>query len=60
VPGVDASVIGIIAISSYKLTRKSIGKDYLLWGIFVVLAITTFITESEILLFSLEDSWCGL
>jgi hypothetical protein len=34
VAGVDASVIGIIAISSYKLTRKSIGEDYLLWGIF--------------------------
>jgi chromate transporter len=47
--GVGASVIGIIAISSYKLTRKSIGKDYWLWGIFVVLAVTTFITESEIL-----------
>jgi chromate transporter len=47
--GVGASVIGIIAISSYKLTRKSIDKDYWLWGIFVVLAVTTFITESEIL-----------
>lgn len=46
--GVGASVIGIIAISSYKLTTKSIGKDYLLWGIFIVLGITTFITESEI------------
>jgi chromate transporter len=47
--GVGSAVIGIIAISSYKLTIKSIGKDYWLWGIFLVLAITTFITESEIL-----------
>lgn len=47
--GVGAAVIGIIAVSSYKLTSKSIGKDYLLWGIFIVLAVTTFITESEIL-----------
>lgn len=47
--GVGAAVIGIITVSSYKLTTKSIGKDYLLWGIFIVLAITTFITESEIL-----------
>lgn len=47
--GVGASVIGIIAISSYRLTIKSIGKDYLLWGIFIVLGISTFITESEIL-----------
>ena len=47
--GVGAAVIGIITISSYKLTTKSIGKDYLLWGIFIVLGITTFITESEII-----------
>lgn len=45
--GVGAAVIGIITISSYKLTVKSIGKDYLLWGIFIVLAVTTFITEEE-------------
>jgi chromate transporter len=45
--GVGAAVIGIIAIGSYKLTTKSIGKDYLLWGIFIVLGITTFITEEE-------------
>lgn len=47
--GVGAAVIGIIAISSYKLTTKSIGKDRLLWVIFFVLALTTFITEREIL-----------
>ena len=35
--GVGASVIGIIAISSYKLTRKTIGKDWLLWSIFLSL-----------------------
>lgn len=46
---VGAAVIGIIAIGSYKLTTKSIGKDKLLWAIFIVLAITTFITEQEIL-----------
>lgn len=47
--GVGAAVIGIISIGSYKLTTKSIGKDKLLWAIFVLLAITTFITEQEIL-----------
>lgn len=47
--GVGAAVIGIIAISSYKLTLKSIGNDKLLWVIFIVLAVTTFITEEEIL-----------
>lgn len=45
--GVGAAVIGIIAIGSYKLTTKSIGKDYLLWAIFIVLGITTFLTEEE-------------
>ena len=45
--GVGAAVIGIITISSYKLTSKSIGKDPWLWGIFVVLAAFTFYTEEE-------------
>src|ERR671913_753586 len=47
--GVGAAVIGIIAIGSYKLTTKSIGKDKLMWAIFFVLAVTTFVTEQEIL-----------
>ncbi len=45
--GIGAAVIGIIAISSYKLTQKSLGKDWLLWIIFFVLAIATFVTETE-------------
>src|SRR5437868_6116407 len=52
--GVGACVIGIIAHSAYKLTRKSIGTDKLLWVIFLVSAAVTVITESEeILLFIL-------
>jgi chromate transporter len=47
--GIGAAVIGIIIVSSYKLTRKSLGKDWLLWSIAAVLAVTTFITEKEIL-----------
>src|SRR5205085_3303978 len=46
--GVGASVIGIIAISAYKLTTKSIGKDKLLWVIYLAAAAITIITESEI------------
>jgi chromate transporter len=45
--GIGAAVIGIIAVSSYKLTRKSLGKDPLLWSIFLVLALATYITETE-------------
>ena len=46
--GVGAAVIGIIAMSAYKLTTKSIGRDRLLWAIYLVLAAITIITESEI------------
>ncbi|MFN8414854.1 MAG: chromate transporter [Cytophagaceae bacterium] len=45
--GVGAAVIGIITVSSYKLTTKSIGKDLWLWGIFIILTVFTFITEEE-------------
>jgi chromate transporter len=48
--GVGACVIGIIAISAYKLTTKSIGKDRLLWVIYLVSAAATVITESEFVL----------
>ncbi|AMR80749.1 chromate transporter [Cupriavidus nantongensis] len=46
--GVGAAVIGIIAISAYKLTTKSVGRDKLLWAIYLTLAAVTVITESEI------------
>ncbi len=50
--GVGGSVIAIIAISAYKLTKKAVGTDMLLWFIFLVSAAMTIITESEsILLF---------
>ena len=46
--GVGAGVIGIIAMSACKLTNKSVGKDKLLWTIYLTLAAVTVITESEI------------
>ena len=46
--GVGAAVIGIIAMSARKLTLKSVGKDKLLWAIYLVLAAVTVVTESEI------------
>nr|WP_152561958.1 chromate transporter [Cupriavidus sp. SK-3] len=46
--GVGAAVIGIVAISAYKLTNKSVGRDKLLWVIYLVLATVTVVTESEI------------
>ncbi len=46
--GVGAAVVGIIAMSAYKLTRKTVGTDRLLWAIFLTLAAVTVATESEI------------
>ncbi|HEU4524054.1 MAG TPA: chromate efflux transporter, partial [Gemmatimonadales bacterium] len=44
---VGAAVIGIIAYSAYRLTRKTLGGSGLLWGIYLVSAIATVITETE-------------
>ena len=46
--GVGAAVIGIIALSAKKLTVKNLGKDKVLWAIYLLLAIVTVISESEI------------
>jgi chromate transporter len=60
--GVGAAVIGIIAMSAYKLTVKSVSKlnrrairsNWLLWVFYLVGVIVTVITQSEqILLFIL-------
>jgi chromate transporter len=45
--GVGACVIGIIALSAYKLTARTIGRDRLLWFIYLTSAIVTITTESE-------------
>ncbi len=45
--GVGASVIAIILISAYKLTLKTIGRDKLLWSIYLVSGGVTLVTESE-------------
>jgi len=45
--GVGAAVIGIIVMSAKKLTQKSIGKDKLLWAIYLLQVVITVVTESE-------------
>jgi chromate transporter len=58
--GVGAAVVGIIAISSYKLTEKSISKinikaieqRWMLWLFFIMaMAITVFTEKEQVLLF---------
>jgi chromate transporter len=46
--GVGAAVVGIIAMSAYKLTTKTVGSDKLLWAIYLTLAVVTFVTETEV------------
>lgn len=46
--GVGACVIGLIARSAYGLTRKTVGRDPLLWGCFLLLAATTVATGREV------------
>lgn len=45
--GVGAAVIGIIAMSAWKLTARSVGRDRLLGAIYLVAAGVTVATESE-------------
>jgi chromate transporter len=46
--GVGAAVIGLITRSAYGLARKTIGKDLLLWGVFLVVGVATAATGREI------------
>src|SRR5690606_26800115 len=53
--GVGAAVIGIISISAYKLTLKSVGKlnlaniksNWLLWLFYLIAVVATVITQQE-------------
>jgi chromate transporter len=47
--GIGAAVIAIIARSAFKLTRLTLGRDWLLWMIFALAAGVTAWTGSEIL-----------
>jgi chromate transporter len=46
--GIGAAVIAIIARSAVKLTRLTLGRHALLWGLFAAAAVVTAWTESEI------------
>jgi chromate transporter len=46
--GIGASVIAIIARSAFQLVKATLGRDWFLWVLFSVIALTTAWTESEI------------
>src|SRR5437764_6972593 len=54
--GVGASVIGIVAVSALKLTNRTIGRDPLLRGIYLVMAIVSILTQSDQVLIFLSAS----
>lgn len=45
--GIGACVIGIIAMSAYKLSRRTLGADWLLWAIYLFSAGFTVVLETE-------------
>lgn len=47
--GIGAAVIAIIGRSAFNLVRSTLSKDWLLWSIFLVSALVTAWTESEII-----------
>jgi chromate transporter len=50
--GVGSAVIGIIALSAYKLTTRTLKRDILLWIIYLAALVATVLTENEnVLLF---------
>ena len=47
--GVGAAVIAIIGFSAWRLVRKTVGKDWLLWGVVGANAVVTALTERELI-----------
>jgi chromate transporter len=46
--GIGAAVIAIVARSVWKLLKLTLAKDRLLWGVFIVSAVVTGWTETEV------------
>ena len=47
--GVSAAVVAIIVRAGYKLARLTLGRERLLWAVFVLMTVVTAWSESEIL-----------
>jgi len=46
--GIGAAVIGIIVRSAYKLVKLTLGRDQALWIIFLISALVTAVTQTEV------------
>ena len=58
--GIGAAVIAVIGRSATKLVRMTLGRDWLLWAIFVVAATVTAWTESEVVWVFVGGGLCAL
>jgi chromate transporter len=58
--GIGAAVIGIIVRAAYRLTKTTLKTDRFLWGLFVVMAVTTAWAEAEIISLFLLAGVAGL
>jgi chromate transporter len=58
--GIGAAVIAIIARSVWKLVKMTLAADRLLWGMFLVAAVVTAWTESEIVWVFVAGGLLGL
>jgi len=47
--GVSAAVVAIIVRAGYKLARLTLGRERLLWAVFVLMTVVTAWSESEVL-----------
>ncbi|MBV8756756.1 MAG: chromate efflux transporter [Deltaproteobacteria bacterium] len=56
--GIGAAVIAIIARSAWKLVKLSVGKDPVLWAVFAASAVTTGVTEREVIWLFLASGVC--
>src|SRR5438552_10645614 len=48
--GIGPAVIAIVALSSVRLASKTVARDVRMWIIFVVIAVITFVSRTEIAL----------
>src|SRR5215475_4128643 len=58
--GIGAAVSAIIVRSAWKLIQKTLGRDFLLWVLFIALAVTTIWTQSEIVVLFVLSGFVSL
>ncbi|UFS70963.1 chromate efflux transporter [Geomonas sp. RF6] len=58
--GIGPVVIAIVALSALRIAKKTVGRDWRLWLIFAVVALTTVVVRAEIALLFLAAGGIGV